>query len=111
MTAPGDAPPTAPRGPLRWCFEDRTNGRLVVVQWPNLPMWIFLVGLATQLVLNPAGKLGTAVLVVTAVGLTWWAVDEVIRGCNPWRRALGVAVLAFQVYHFWPMLTGWLGRP
>jgi hypothetical protein len=23
----------------------------------------------------------------------WWAVDEIVRGVNPWRRFLGAAVL------------------
>ena len=105
MSAPGDPPPTAPRGPLRWCFEDRSTGKLVFAQWPNLPLWIFLVAFAIQMILQPSGRLGTALVVIAAVGLTWWALDEVIRGCNPWRRALGVAVLAYQVYHFWPLVV------
>jgi hypothetical protein len=29
--------------------------------------------------------------------LTWWAVDEVIRGSSPFRRALGGLVLAYLV--------------
>jgi hypothetical protein len=32
-----------------------------------------------------------------AVGLIWWAADEVLRGVNPWRRLLGGAVLAAQI--------------
>jgi hypothetical protein len=28
------------------------------------------------------------------MALGWWAVDEVLRGVNPWRRLLGTAVLA-----------------
>ena len=106
MTAPGDRPPPAPRGPLRWCFEDRSSGRIVVAQWPNLPLWIFLAGLGVQVVLHPVDRLGTAVTIVTALGLAWWALDELIRGCNPWRRALGLAVLAFEVYHFWSLRGG-----
>jgi hypothetical protein len=27
----------------------------------------------------------------------WWAVDEIVRGVNPWRRILGAVVLAFVV--------------
>ena len=105
MTAPGDPPP-ATRSPLRWCFEDRSTGKLVVVQWPNLPIWIFLAALAVQYVLHPAGKLGTAVTAVAALALTWWALDELIRGSNPWRRALGAGALAYLVWRGWLLLAG-----
>jgi hypothetical protein len=27
----------------------------------------------------------------------WWGLDEIIRGVNPFRRALGVAVLAVAI--------------
>ena len=107
MTAPGDPPPPArPRGPVRWCFEDRGTGQLVFAQWPNLPLWIFLVAFAVQMILRPTGRLLTAVVVVAAISLTWWALDELIRGCNPWRRALGAGALAYQVYQFGPLLFG-----
>jgi hypothetical protein len=32
--------------------------------------------------------------------LVWWAVDELIRGVNPWRRFLGGAVLAGQILRY-----------
>jgi len=35
--------------------------------------------------------------VLAAGALIWWAVDELIRGVNPWRRLLGGAVLAGQI--------------
>lgn len=105
MTAPGDPPPPARRGLLRLCFEDRASGRIVVAQWPNLPMWIVLVGLAVRFLLRPAGRLGTVVLIVTALGLTWWALDELLRGSNPWRRFLGATVLAFEAYYAWSLLS------
>jgi hypothetical protein len=31
---------------------------------------------------------------VAGVALAVWAVDEIVRGVNPWRRILGAAVLA-----------------
>jgi hypothetical protein len=42
----------------------------------------------------------TAHRIVAGAGLaalTWWAVDEVIRGVNPWRRVLGLAGCALVV--------------
>ena len=106
MTAPGNPPPAAPRGPLRWCFEDRSSGKIVVMQWPNLPVWIFLAALAVQYVLHPAGALGTAVTVIAALSLAWWALDELVRGANPWRRFLGAAGLVYLVWHYGPLLVG-----
>lgn len=105
MTAPGDPPPPAPRDPLRWCFESRETGRITIAQWPNLPLWIFIVAFAAQVILKPTGTLGTALAVIGALGLIWWALDEVIRGCNPWRRVLGAAVLLFFAYRSLPLLV------
>jgi len=35
--------------------------------------------------------------VLATAGLVWWAIDELFRGVNPWRRLLGGAVLAGQI--------------
>jgi hypothetical protein len=37
---------------------------------------------------------GLALRVVATVALSWWAVDEIVRGVNPWRRLLGTVVFA-----------------
>ncbi len=29
--------------------------------------------------------------------LAWWAIDEVVRGVNPWRRILGVGGCAVVI--------------
>ena len=80
---------------LRWAFTDRTTGNIVIVQVPNIPLIVFLVAavvsrVATETVANIASIVGTVALVV-------WAGDEIVRGVNPWRRFLGVAVLAASV--------------
>ena len=43
------------------------------------------------------GTAHTAVDWAGAVTLGWWAVDEVVRGVNPWRKILGAAVGAVVV--------------
>ena len=43
---------------------------------------------------DPDGTWGVSLRVVATVALSWWAVDEVIRGVNPWRRLLGAVVFA-----------------
>jgi hypothetical protein len=74
-----------------WAFRDRRTGRIVVAQWPNLPLGLWLGATAAQSLFDT----GEAVLgTVGAVALGWWAVAEVGWGVNPWRRLLGTVVLA-----------------
>jgi hypothetical protein len=82
---------------IDWLFRNRRTGQITIVQFPNVPLWLFLAATAVRSVLDPAGDVRTAVRAVSTVGLVWWAIDEVIRGVNPWRRLLGGAVLAGQV--------------
>ena len=91
------------RGPGRavdWLFRSRTTGWITIVQFPNASLWLFLVASLLRSVFDPAGWPGTALRVLATGGLVWWAVDEVVRGVNPWRRLLGGAVLAGQVVRF-----------
>jgi hypothetical protein len=77
-----------------WTFRDRTTGRVVVAQLPNLPLWVFLAATGVRVVLHPHGRVADALTVLGTVALVWWALDEVVRGVNPFRRALGGVVLA-----------------
>ncbi|MGT2487652.1 hypothetical protein ACU4GA_20530 [Methylobacterium oryzae CBMB20] len=79
-------------------FRDRTTGAITVAQWPNLPLWLFAgLSLAAWLAQDRAklaSWLPTSSLSFGAdVALTWWAVDELVRGVNPWRRILGATAL------------------
>ena len=80
-----------------WWFRDRSTGRIVVAQAPNLPLAVFLVATAFRLAVRPVGAVRTTVAVVGTGALLWWAADEVVRGVNPFRRLLGAVVLAVQV--------------
>jgi hypothetical protein len=73
------------RRAFRWLFEDRSTGRIVIAQWPNVPLWVWIVA-----------SLLRWRLVATA-GLLVWAVLEVAKGVNPFRRALGAIVIASTV--------------
>ncbi len=77
---------------VRWMFEDRNTGRLVFAQWPNPPLWVFLVAsvvrrVADERISNGAGFFAT-------VALATWALLELLKGVNPFRRILGAVVLA-----------------
>jgi hypothetical protein len=80
-----------------WTFRSREDGRVVVAQLPNVPLAIFLVATAIDRFLDPSGDVATAVHVVGTVALAAWAGDEVLRGVNPFRRALGAVMLALLV--------------
>lgn len=81
----------------RWLFEDRRTGRIVVAQWPNIPLWVWIAATAVSRLANPGGRWGTALSVTGTVALAVWAVGEIFCGVNPWRRILGAVVLIFLV--------------
>lgn len=91
------------RRAIDWLFRDRTTGRIVVMQLPNIPLWVFLVATAVRLVAHPHGTVGTVVSVVATVAIVVWAGLEVARGVNPFRRILGGVVLV-------AVAVGLLGR-
>jgi hypothetical protein len=91
---------SGPRRVFDWLFRDRTTCKVVIAQWPNVPLWIFIAAAAVRGVLHPAGTVGTVVSAIATLALTWWAVDEVARGVNPFRRALGAVVLVAMVANF-----------
>ena len=76
-----------------WFWRDRHTGRIVIAQWPNLWLWIFATASVVDLITNSAGPVGIVVHMVETMALVLWAGDELLRGVNPWRRCLGLAVL------------------
>ncbi len=91
---------TGPGRLLDWFFRDRATGRIVIGQWPNLPLWLFGAASALGWIVAASGWpapgwLSVGLEVAARVTLAWWALDELLRGVNPWRRVLGGAVLLF----------------
>jgi hypothetical protein len=80
-----------------WLFRDRTSRRVTIAQFPNAALGLFLAVSLLRWLLNPDGRTGTALDLLATAALIWWAVDELVRGVNPWRRLLGAAVLAGQI--------------
>lgn len=78
---------------VRWMFEDRTSGQLVIAQFPNAPLWVFLASAAARVILQPTGIAASALEIVGSVALFVWAVMEIVQGVNPARRLLGAVVL------------------
>jgi predicted neutral ceramidase superfamily lipid hydrolase len=78
---------------LLWCFRNRETGAITVAQTPNLALSVFLVATAILWLTHPTGAISAMAKVVATGSLIVWALDEVVRGVNPWRRFLGVDVL------------------
>lgn len=80
-----------------WVFRSRETGRIVIAQWPNVALAVFIVARGLDWVLDPGTPWSTVLSVVGTLALVWWAIDEVVRGVNPWRRFLGAGMLALLV--------------
>jgi hypothetical protein len=80
---------------LLWCFRNRETGTITVAQTPNLALSVFLVTTAILWLTHLNGAISTAAKVIATGSLIVWALDEVVRGVNPWRRFLGAAVLIY----------------
>ncbi|HEY8912581.1 hypothetical protein [Lacisediminihabitans sp.] len=76
-----------------WWFRNRQTGRITLGQSPNLPITIFAATTAVG-VLVPRGPARAATAELAVGVLAWWAVDEIVRGANPYRRLLGATALA-----------------
>ena len=80
-----------------WLFRNRETGRFTVAQFPNVALGLFVVCRIAQALVARHG-IAHGVLHWSAVAaLLWWALDELLRGVNPFRRILGAAVLASLV--------------
>ncbi len=79
----------AVRSFIDWFFRDRTTGRITIAQFPNLPLWIFLGSFVARAVLSEGTTLHDVASWIGVISLGWWAIDELVRGVNPWRRLLG----------------------
>jgi hypothetical protein len=90
-------PPVVPspsQDPLGWAVTSRESGEVVVWQAPNLPALVSTAGAVLTAVAPRGSGLQRGAAVATALVSTWWGVDELARGVNPFRRALGAGGLA-----------------
>lgn len=78
--------------PVEWLFRNQHTGDIVMGQAPNAPISIFTVSAVAHW-LFPDDAVGRVAGGVSRAALAWWAVDEVLRGANPYRRLLGAGAL------------------
>jgi hypothetical protein len=74
-------------------FVNRRTGGITVGQWPNFALWVFTVSSLGRRFTTAKGTSETMLRLVSVVALLLWAIDEVVRGVNPFRRILGLGVL------------------
>jgi hypothetical protein len=74
-------------------FVNRRTGGITVAQWPNVALLGFIALSIAQRFNIANGTPETTLRVLSAVALLAWAVDELVRGVNPFRRILGLVVL------------------
>jgi hypothetical protein len=55
---------------------------------------LYVVATIALRVWQPAGRAGSITMVIADVAIVAWALAELFRGVNPFRRLLGLAVLA-----------------
>jgi hypothetical protein len=77
-----------------WAFRSRDNGRITIVQWPNISLAIVIMCDLARALLHTRGGVDEVLHWTGSAALVWWSLDEIIRGANPFRRVLGVVVLA-----------------
>jgi hypothetical protein len=78
------------RSSLDWFFRDRRTGRILVAHFPNLPILLWFGTVIARQLTVQGTTLDTLLEWAGSFTLGWWAIDEVVRGVNPWRRVLGL---------------------
>ena len=82
---------------VQWFFRSRETGVITIAQAPNLVLWVVIAAGVLIQVFPSEGKWSVALEIVFKGGLLIWAIDELFRGVNPWRRCLGAAVLGYEL--------------
>jgi Na+/H+ antiporter NhaD/arsenite permease-like protein len=81
------------RRSIRRLFLNPGTGRLTVVQWPNISLSVFIVISIVLHAIHLVGGVEIFARVLADLAIFVWAIDELMRGVNPFRRALGMVVL------------------
>lgn len=71
---------------------------MTIGQLPNLSLSLFLGLRIAQAIFSPAGTAASALHWAGSAALAWWAIDELLRGVNPFRRLLGAGALVLLAF-------------
>jgi hypothetical protein len=81
--------------PARQSLLRDADGHLVLAQWPNPALGVFLIALVLRW--TPWDSRDTELLWIGRGALIVWAADEILRGDALLRRLLGAVVLTWQL--------------
>jgi hypothetical protein len=84
----------------RWMFVNRRTGGVTIAQYPNVALWVFIALSIPRRFAIPKGTPQTALRLLSVVAILVWGTDELVRGVNPFRRILGLAVLLATISSF-----------
>lgn len=70
------------------------KGEYVLLQAPNLPLWLYIACVVVQFMF-PTGNIGFAAMWTGRVALAYWAGLEIYSGESWFRRGLGIVVLSY----------------
>ena len=78
---------------FKWLFITK-DGKVVIGQLPNLPIILWLVSLIINNFVKDY-KINWVISLVGTISLVYWAILEITRGVNGFRRLLGLGVITF----------------
>ena len=79
---------------IRRFFEDR-HGRIVLWQWPNLPLWTWAAATLCARILE--GRPHDVAALIAFGALFTWAWLELFAGVSPFRRMIGAVVIVASI--------------
>jgi hypothetical protein len=72
------------------------HGKVVIWQWPSIPLYVWALCTAISLIVNK-GSTADVFYWVGEIALIGWAILEIWKGVNYFRKALGVVIIIFAV--------------
>ncbi len=81
---------------LNKIFRDK-QGKVVIIQFPNIPLSVWIVGLLLAKVL-PSGDFSNFCKHISTLGLVVWGIIEILYGVNYFRRILGAVITISTIY-------------
>ncbi len=81
---------------LDYWIRDHKTGKIAIWQVPNPAIWVFVLSYVARWFTDD--RLDHRLAYVGSGALIVWGLDELVRGNAPIRRALGLIVLAWELW-------------
>jgi len=81
---------------IAWFVRNPRTGQPAMAATPNPAILLWLATVAYRALADPSADADEKVSWIGTGALLAWALDELFRGCSPFRRVLGAGVLAWQ---------------